>query len=389
MKNAYRACAEIQLDALEHNIREIRSVIGDTTKLMCVIKTNAYGHGAVVLARELAGMGADSFAVATVDEGIELRNHGITQPILVLGFVAKEQYPDMIRHHIMPAVFTYSMAKDIDAVAESMHAVADIHIKIDTGMSRIGFKAEPMTVQRIVMMNSLRRNLRIQGIFTHFACADCEDDEMTIEQMKKFREVVDQVEECGVHIPVKHCANSAAIMRYPGMSMNMVRAGIILYGLYPSEEIDRSIDLWPVMKLKSHVVCVKTVEAGTAVSYGATFVCPRTTRIATVSIGYGDGYPRALSNKGRVLIGSQSYPIIGRICMDQLMVDITDADDEIKQGDEAVLIGCQGSECIPVEEVAAANDSFNYEVVCNINRRVPRVYTRGGEVVEIVNYLKS
>lgn len=388
MKNAYRACAEIQLDALEHNIREIRSAIGDATKLMCVIKTNAYGHGAVVLARELAAMGADSFAVATLDEGIELRNHGIIQPILVLGFIAKEQYPDMIRHHIMPSVFTYSMAKDIDAVAESMHAVADIHIKIDTGMSRIGFKAEPMTVQRIVMMNSLRKNLRIQGIFTHFACADCADDAMTIEQMQRFNEVVNQLEECGVHIPVKHCANSAAIMQYPGMNLNMVRAGIILYGLYPSEEIDKSIDLQPVMQLKSHVVYIKTVEAGTAVSYGATYVCPRTTKIATVSIGYGDGYPRALSNKGRVLIGSQSYRIIGRICMDQLMVDITDAVDEIKQGDEVVLIGRQGSECIPVEEVAAVNDSFNYEVVCNVNRRIPRVYSRGGEVVEIVNYLK-
>lgn len=389
MKNAYRACAEIDLDALEHNIREIRSVIGDTTKLMCVIKTNAYGHGAVVLARELAAMGADSFAVATLDEAVELRNHGISQPVLVLGFVAKEQYPDMIRHHIMPSVFTYSMAKDIDAVAESMHAVADIHIKIDTGMSRIGFAAEPMTAQRIVMINSLRKNLRIQGIFTHFACADCGDDTLTIAQIEKFGEVVRQIEACGVHIPVKHCANSAAIMRYSGMNLNMVRAGIILYGLYPSEEIDKSLKLKPVMCLKSHVVYTKTVEAGTPVSYGATYVCSRPTKIATVSIGYGDGYPRALSNRGRVLIGSQSYPIIGRICMDQLMVDITNAEDEIRQGDEVVLIGRQGSESIPVEEVASFNDSFNYEVVCNINRRVPRVYYRGGEVTEIVNYLKS
>lgn len=390
MKNAYRACAEINLDALEHNIREIKSVIGNETKLMCVIKTNAYGHGAVVLARELAAMGTDSFAVATVEEGIELRNHGIEQPILVLGFVAKEQYMDMIRYHIMPAVFTYSMAKDIDAVASAMHTVADIHIKIDTGMSRIGFKAEPATVARIVMMNSLLKNIRIQGIFTHFACADCADDDMTMEQMLQLDAVISGLERNGVHIPVKHCANSAAIIRYPGMSMNMVRAGIIIYGLYPSEEVDKNIlHLQPVMRLKSHVVCIKTVVPGTTVGYGATFVCQRPTKIATVSIGYGDGYPRALSNKGRVLIGSQSWPIIGRICMDQLMVDVTDADYEIKQGDEVVLVGSQGSECISVEEVAAINGSFNYEFVCNVNRRVPRVYYRGGSVVEIVNYLQS
>ena len=390
MKNAYRACADINLDALEHNIKEIKSVIGNETKLMCVIKTNAYGHGAVVLARELVAMGADSFAVATVEEGIELRNHGIEQPILVLGFVAKEQYEDMIRYHIMPAVFTYSMAKDMDAVASAMHTVADIHIKIDTGMSRIGFKAEPATVARIVMMNSLLKNIRIQGIFTHFACADCADDAMTMEQMLQFDAVISGLEKNGVHIPVKHCANSAAIIRYPGMTMNMVRAGIIIYGLYPSEEIDKNIlRLQPVMRLKSHVVCIKTVSPGTTVGYGATFTCQRPTKIATVSIGYGDGYPRALSNKGRVLIGSQSWPIIGRICMDQLMVDVTDADYEIKQGDEVVLVGSQGSECISVEEVAAINNSFNYEFVCSVNRRVPRVYYRSGSVVEIVNYLQS
>lgn len=390
MKNAYRACAEINLDALEHNVKEIRSATGDNAKLMCVVKTNAYGHGAATLARELVKMGADSFAVATLDEGIELRNHGITQPILVLGFVAKEQYEDMIRYHIMPSVFTYSMAKDIDAVAESMNEIADIHIKIDTGMSRIGFKSEPLTVQRIVMMNSLRKNLRIQGIFTHFACADCGDDTMTGEQLQQFNMVINELEACGVHIPLKHCANSAAIIRYPELSMNMVRAGIILYGLYPSEEVTKSVlHLQPVMKLKSHVIYIKTVEPGTPVGYGATFVCQRKTKIATVSIGYGDGYPRALSNKGRVLIDSQSYPIIGRICMDQLMVDITDAEGEIRQGDEVVLVGSQGSEYISVEEASSANDSFNYEFVCNINRRVPRVYIRGGEVVEIVNYLKG
>ena len=207
MKNTYRACAEINLDALKHNIQEIQAVLGDT-KLMCVIKTNAYGHGAVVLARELAAMGAYGFAVATVDEGIELRNNGIIQPILVLGFVAKEQYADMITHHIMPAIFTYSMAKDFDAVASSMHTVADVHIKLDTGMSRIGFKSDEesvdATVQGIVMINSLLKNIRIDGIFTHFACADCENDQMTFEQLKRFDNVIEQLEANGADLIAVH-----------------------------------------------------------------------------------------------------------------------------------------------------------------------------------------
>ena len=275
-----------------------------------------------------------------------------------------------------------------------MHTVADVHIKLDTGMSRIGFKSDEesvdATVQGIVMINSLLKNIRIDGIFTHFACADCENDQMTFEQLKRFDNVIEQLEANGVHIPIRHCANSAAIIKYPGMRMNMARAGIIIYGLYPSDEVDKDIiKLEPVMRLKSHVIYVKTVEPGTTVGYGATFTCERPTRIATVSIGYGDGYPRGLSNKGRVLIGSQSWPIIGRVCMDQLMVDVTDADYEIKQGDEVVLVGSQGSENISVEEVAAINNSFNYEFVCNINRRVPRVYYRDGEVVDIVNYLRS
>ena len=389
MKNAYRACVEVDLDALENNMSEIRRAIGPEPKLMCVIKANAYGHGSAVLAGELVKMGADAFAVATLEEGIELRTAGISQPILVLSFIAKEQYPDMIRHHIMPTVYTYSMAKDIDAVARSLNAVADVHIKIDTGMSRIGFKPCQETIQRIVMMNSLRPNIRIHGIFTHLACADCADDTLTARQIEAFDGVVAALEAEGIHIPYKHCANSAAIIRYPHLVKDMVRAGIILYGLYPSDEVTKEkVRLKQLMTLKSHVIHIKTVEAGTPVGYGSTYVCDKPTRIATISIGYGDGYPRAMSNKGRVLIGSRSYPIIGRVCMDQTMVDVTDADYEIRQGDEVVLIGGQGSENIPVEEVANASDSFNYEFVCGINRRIPRVYVRGGQVVCIENYLQ-
>ncbi len=391
MERCYRASADIRLDALEHNMKEIRSKIDPQTGLMCVIKTNAYGHGAVVLARELLKMGANAFAVATVEEGIELRKSGITEPILILGFTSKNQYADVVAYDIMPTIFSYAMAKDLDAAARKVGKKASIHIKIDTGMSRIGFKVEEKTIREIVMISHLRNSLNIHGIFTHFSCADCDDPAFTQEQYRKFRYICDSVEAAGVHIPVKHCANSAAIARFPEFQqagINMVRAGIILYGLYPSDVITPDmIDLKPVMQLKSHVVHIKKLEAGTPIGYGATYVTPDTKKIATVSIGYGDGYPRAMSNKGRVLIGSQYFPIVGRVCMDQLMVDITDEKTEIRVGDEVVLVGKQGSHQIPVEEVADQSASFNYEFVCDINRRVPRVYTRGDEVVEIVNYL--
>ena len=388
MKHAYRACAEISLDALEYNVKRIREVIGDDTALMCVIKANAYGHGAVPLARHLAKVGADSFAVATVDEGIELRRAGITQPILILGMSTKERYEDLILHHITPTVYTYEIAKDISRTAAKLNMTADIHLKIDTGMSRIGFRADERTVQEIIMISQMFTNLNIRGIFTHFACADGNDAEMTRRQAEEFQWVIDSLEARGLHIPVRHCANSAAIIRYPHLKMDMVRAGIILYGLRPSDEPDlMEFPLKPVMRLKSHIIMLKNVPEGTAVGYGASFVCKRPTRIATVSIGYADGFPRAQSNKGRVLIGAESFPVIGRVYMDQMMVDVTDAQGSVRLGDEVILVGSQGQENITVEEASSYGDSFNYEFVCNINRRVPRVYYSGERVTEIVNYL--
>ncbi len=388
MKHAYRACAEISLDALTFNVKRIREMIGDDTALMCVIKANAYGHGAVTLAHHLAEIGADSFAVATVDEGIELRLSGITQPILVLGMSTKERYEDMILHHITPTVYSYEIAKDIDRTAAKLNMTADIHVKIDTGMSRIGFRPDERTVQEIIMISQVLRHVNVQGIFTHFACADGPDGDMTQKQAEAFKWVISCLEEHGLHIPVRHCANSAAIIRYPELKMDMVRAGIILYGLRPSDEPDlMAFPLKPVMSLKSHVIMLKELPEGTTVGYGASFVCRRPTKVATVSIGYADGFPRAQSNKGRVLIGTQSFPVIGRVCMDQLMVDVTDAKGSVRLGDEVVLVGSQGNECITVEEAASYGESFNYEFVCNINRRVPRVYLSGDQVTEIVNYL--
>ena len=388
MKNAYRASACISLDALAYNIGQVRSMISPGTKLMCIVKADAYGHGACALAGRLLEMGADSFAVGTVEEGIELRRCGVKAPILILGYSSKEQLEDIIRNDLTSSVFTYAMAKDLDCAANELGMTASIEISIDTGMNMIGFLPDEDSVKRITMIASLLKNLKIQGIFTYFSTADSEEGDMPMQQAQRFTWMLKRLEESGVSIPCRHCANSAAIMKYPELNMDMVSAGIILYGLYPSDAIDPApLSLKPVLTLKSHVVYIKTVPKGAKIGYGAAFTCQRETRVATIPVGYADGYPRAMSNCGHVLIGGNRYPIIGRICMDQLMVDITDAEDEIRQCDEVILFGKQGSEEITVEEIAEASASCNYEFVCGISRRVPRVYYQHGKAVQVVNYL--
>lgn len=388
MKKAERVCANINLDALENNVKEIRRVIKDDTKLMCVIKADGYGHGARKMAMELDKMGADWFAVATADEGVELRNSGVEKPILILGFTYPDQYDDLIKYNITPTVITYDNAKELSDYAAKKNAVLDIHVKLDTGMSRIGIMIDDQTVDVLIKMSQLG-NVRIQGIFTHFACADERDKSITYRQIEKYNRVIGELEGRGLHIPIKHASNSAGIMQFPEANMNMVRAGIILYGLYPSEDVDKSIlDLQPVMELKSHVAYMKEIDAGLGISYGLTYVTKRRSKIATITVGYGDGYPRQLSNRGRVLIKGQSAPIVGRICMDQFMVDITDLEN-IEEGDEVTLVGRDGSEFISVEEVADMVGSFNYEFICVIGRRIPRVYLRNNKPVEMINYLRQ
>lgn len=388
MKKAERVCANINLDALENNVKEIRRVIKDDTKLMCVIKADGYGHGARKMAMELDKMGADWFAVATADEGVELRNSGVEKPILILGFTYPDQYDDLIKYNITPTVITYDNAKELSDYAAKKNAVLDIHVKLDTGMSRIGIMINDQTVDVLIKMSQLG-NVRIQGIFTHFACADERDKSITHRQIEKYNRVIGELEARGLHVPIKHASNSAGIMQFPEANMNMVRAGIILYGLYPSEDVDKSIlDLQPVMELKSHVAYMKEIGAGQGISYGLTYVTKRRSKIATITVGYGDGYPRQLSNRGRVLIKGQSAPIVGRICMDQFMVDITDLEN-IEEGDEVTLVGRDGNEFISVEEVADMVGSFNYEFICVIGRRIPRVYLRNNKPVEMINYLRQ
>lgn len=383
----YRIYAGIDLDALKYNVDGIKRCKADGAMLMGVVKADAYGHGAKIFAHELDGLGFDWFAVATVDEGIELRKDGIHQPILVLGYSCEEQYPDMVQWDITPTIYSFDMAKAFAAVAAAAGKTADIHIKIDTGMSRIGFLPEEESIDEIEKIHGLK-NIRIQGMFTHFACADMRDKSHVGHQIEKFRRMIDGVKKRGIPVEIFHCSNSASIMELPSEHMNMVRAGIILYGLYPSHEMEEErLSLKPVMSLYSHVVQVKEVPGGVSVGYGATYVTGRPTRIATIPVGYADGYPRALSNRASVLIRGRRVPIIGRICMDQFMVDVTEAP-EVSIGDVVTLIGTDGEESISVEEISEMAGSFNYEFVCDVSRRVPRVYMRNGKSEAVVNYLR-
>lgn len=387
--STYRVCAQIDLDAFEHNVEEIKRTMGEGSRLMGVIKTNAYGHGSVVLGRELERLGASWLAVACVDEGIELRKAGIHLPILVLGFTSPDQYGELLDHDITPTVFSVEMAKAMNETAMARNKILNIHIKLDTGMGRIGFLAGKESVADILRISRLS-HIRVEGMFTHFACADMEDEKskaITRWQFEKYVQMEQWLAEGGLTLPIRHCANSAGIIDSPQMHEDMVRAGIILYGLYPSEEMPKdNLRLMPVMSLKSHITYIKTLGPGEGISYGYTYVTDKETVVATIPVGYGDGYPRILSNRGHVLIHGQRVPIIGRICMDQFMVDVTGLDG-VCEGDEVTLMGSDGEACIPVEELAAMAGSFNYEFVCDVGRRVPRVYVKNGQVREVVQYL--
>lgn len=388
MNHYYRVYAAIDLDAVCHNISEIKKLVGPDTKIMPVIKADGYGHGAVPVAKALNKIGVDGFAVAIIEEGIALRKQGITKPILILGYTSEYQYASLIQHEIEQTVFSYEMAEAISKFAVTMKKEARIHIKVDTGMNRIGFKPTEESVGQVQRIQKLP-NIKIQGIFTHFACADEEDKTSARYQKELFDQFVSKIEEKGIEIPVKHVSNSAAIMDLRECRMDMVRSGIITYGLYPSEEVDKSaIDLKPALSLISHVIHVKEVGPGEGVSYGSTFVTDRKTRIATIPVGYADGYPRALSSRGRVIIRGQYAPIIGRICMDQFMVDVTDIEG-VSVMDRVTLVGTEGDKNISVEEAADLAGSFNYEFVCGIGKRVPRVYFQDGKAKEAVDYLED
>ena len=382
MEKCNRVKAVISLDAVEHNFHEMRKNIAQDTKMIAVVKANAYGHGAVQIAHLIQNYDYIwGFATATAEEALALRKAGVMKPILILGIVFDEYYPELVRNHIRPAVCEYEEARKLSAEAVSQGETVHIHIALDTGMTRIGFADIPESVEEIRKIAALP-NLEIEGMFTHFARADEYDRSPAMVQLERYREFSERVAEAGVEIPLHHCSNSAGIIRVPEANLSIVRAGITIYGIYPSAQVETDIvRLDPVMELKSHVTYVKDVEPGTAISYGGTFAADRKLRVATVPVGYADGYPRQLSNKGWVLIHGQKAPILGRICMDQFMVDVTDIPDVCK-GDEVTLIGRDGEEQITMEKLGDLSGRFNYELACDIGKRIPRVYLEKGEIVE-------
>lgn len=377
MKHYGRAWAEVDLDAVQFNVESIKGNIHENTKIIAVIKTDGYGHGALQIARMLENEDRVwGYAVATAEEALSLRESGIQKPLLILGYTFPYSYEQLVLQEIRSTVFTLEGAWELSDTAVRLGKKHKIHIKIDTGMTRIGIHPDDEGLELIGQILSLP-GLEAEGIFTHFATADEADRTKAYRQMRLFQEYTDRIcRELKTDIPVKHCSNSAGIAEMPEANMDAVRAGIILYGLWPSQEVKESgkIQLKPALSLKSRIVYVKTVPAGQEISYGGTYTTTRETRVATICIGYGDGYPRSLSNIGHVLIKGQRAPILGRVCMDQFMADVTDISADICVGDKVTLIGKDGDECITMEELGERSGRFNYELACDIGKRIPRIY---------------
>lgn len=375
MKHA-RVYARIDLGAVEENFRNMKANLAEGVRMIGVIKTDGYGHGAVQIARKIQDYDyLWGFAVATVEEAMELREAGMVKPILILGFTFPEDYDTVVRNSLRPAVFKLSMARELNEAARRAGVKAPIHLALDTGMSRIGLAATAEGADEAAKIAELDC-LEIEGLFSHFARADEADKTSAYEQFDRYQRFAGMLKERGIEIPMKHIANSAAIAELPDVQLDAVRAGITIYGIYPSDEVDRSkLALRPVMSLISHIAYIKEVPAGTPVSYGGTFVTSRTTRIATIPVGYGDGYPRLLSGKGDVLIRGKRAPILGRVCMDQFMVDVTDI--EAQEFDQVTLLGTDADETISVDEIGHLSGRFPYELTCDINQRVPRVFVDG------------
>lgn len=384
MDKYFRAFAEINLDAIEHNFNEMKKCVNDDVKICAVVKADSYGHGAVAVADALKDK-TDYFAVATPDEAIELRNSGIINPVIILTYTNSDDYKELIENNISMTVFTKEAADNLQKAATETGKKALIHIAIDTGMSRLGFMPDDKSVETIKYISSLP-DVEIQGIFSHYACADMKDKSVSQMQTKRFTDFIDKCKSAGIKFPLHHICNSAGTSEF-SENFDMVRMGISLYGLYPSDEIDMTkINLIPAMTFKSHIVNVKEVPENVGISYGHTYTTTEKRTIATVAAGYADGYPRALSNCGRVIVNGQYAPIVGRVCMDQFMIDITGIDAKID--DEVILFGSDGNLTVSAEEIGEKSMSFNYEVICGIARRIPRVYKKDRKTTKTINYLR-
>ena len=382
-----RTWVEINLDALGCNFDAVREMLPENIKILAVVKANAYGHGAIGVAKFLEDK-ADYLAVAATDEALELRKNGVNCPILILGHIPYGDYDNIVKYNITPTISDFYEAELLSQAAAKAGSVAPLHIAVDTGMNRIGFKCDKNSVEEIKKIKTLP-NIEIEGVFSHLAAADMLDKAYTKMQAEKFENFAAQLENAGINAPIKHLYNSAAIADLE-KKYDMVRQGIILYGLKPSDEVEfNNINIpQPVMSMKTRVVQVKTLPAGESISYGCTYTTEKETRVATLCAGYADGVTRVLSNNGEVLIRGKRAKIIGRVCMDQFMVDVTHIP-EVEAGDTATIFGTDGNETISVDEIAKKANTINYEIICNINSRVTRVYMKNGKVESAFGYLLS
>ena len=375
----HRTAVVIDLDRIKHNIESIKAKIGDAN-LLGVIKADAYGHGVIEIAKEIE-QDCAFFGVAVIEEAVELRKAGFSTPILVLGRVEPYYSDLLVKYDIRPAIFSLEDAKSLSDEAVKQGKTALYHFAVDTGMSRIGFQVTEKDAD-ICKEIALLPNIEAEGIFTHFATADEKDLTKTLQQKERFGKFVDMLSKRGINPEIKHANNSAGLMNFDE-HYDLVRAGIVIYGMYPGEDVDKSkLDVLPAMKWVAEISHVKTLEAGREISYGGTYITEKETVVATVPVGYADGYPRSLSNIGKVMVNGKEAPIIGRVCMDQFMIDVTDIPD-VKVGDEATLVG----DGLSMEEVSNAAHSFNYELPCRISRRVPRIYLKDGKEYKTVSYL--
>lgn len=370
-----RVIAEINLDNIAANIQNIRKKTAKDTKIMGIVKANAYGHGAVNIAKVLLENGADYLGVAIVEEALELRDSGIDVPILLLGFTAELRIEEVVSNNIIQTVYSYETAKKISNIATNIGKTAKIHIKIDTGMGRIGFLPLEEDINEIEQISKLP-NIEIDGIFTHFSKSDEVDKSFTLLQKSRFEFTVKSLEDRGITIPVKHASNSAGIVDFDNLFYTMVRPGIILYGLYPSSEVKKeNLLIKPAMSIKTCISHIKHVSKGVLIGYGGKFITNRESIIATVPVGYADGFQRAMTNGGRVLVGGIFAPVVGKVCMDQFMIDVTDISN-IKVGDEVVILGRQCENEITADEIADLLGTISYEVLCMVSGRVPRKYIK-------------
>ncbi len=365
---------EIDLDAIAHNIRALKAHIGPRVELFAVVKANAYGHGALQVAQTALRHGASRLAVARADEGIALRQAGITAPVLVMSYTPPDAVDAAVEHDLTLAVTEMDVAEAISTRAAALGKRASVHLKLDSGMGRFGLLPDEV----LPFAERLRAlpGLVIEGLFSHFAAADSADKSYTRQQFETFQTVRARLEAAGIHIPLCHTANSAAALDLPEMHLDAVRCGIAVYGLHPSDEVAPAVPLKAALTLKSRVARVRMLPAGASISYGRTYITPRAMPVALVPVGYGDGYHRLMSNRGAVLIHGQRAPIVGRVCMDQFVVDVSGID-SVSVGDEVVLIGCQGEACIRAEEVARWAETINYEVTTGLLPRAPRIFHGG------------